>query len=100
MRPVTARKVGGLVVGLVVTATLVGVTVVVVAAGRNLTSARGHGCPRPPISGPGRMVIPIGGTALSASGSDGSLWVMRGSDAGDQLSLVRLDTRTNALAGT
>lgn len=97
MKRVTARRMGGFVVGGVVIAALVGASAVVVGAGNRLRAFHGHLCPRPPLQGRGRAITPIGGDALSAVADGEPLWVRRGSDAGD--SLVALDTRSRAIVG-
>ncbi len=97
MQPVTARRLGGFIVGAVVIAALVGTTAVVVGAGNRLRAFHGHLCPRPALQGRGRTVIAVGGDALGAVADGETLWLRRGSGAGD--SLVRLDTRSRAIVG-
>jgi YVTN family beta-propeller protein len=98
MRPVVARRVGGVVIGLIGAGVLVGVTAVIVRAGRDLQPTQGSGCPRPSIRGPGLTRIPIGGSPLSVVADGESIWVMRESGSGG-LSIVRIDTGTDAVEG-
>src|SRR5262245_32268720 len=95
MRPGTARRIGGFVVGVVVAGLVVGLTVVMVNAGRDLNRFRGQSCPVPPIDGPGLTRIPVGGPVISAAGANGSLWVLRRTSDAAGPSLVRVDTRTS-----